>query len=91
MDALQNEIAKFSSQEDSIFQKVITIVLIAGAINWGLVAYNGTDLVRLLANLVSYPKLDYYIKLVVGLAGIIMLYKFYIQCCKKNTNTIILS
>ena len=65
MDALQNEISKFSSKEDSIFQTLITILLIAGAINWGLVAYNGTDLVRLLSNLVSYPQLDYYIKLVV--------------------------
>lgn len=54
-------------------QKVIQILLIAGAINWGLVAYNGTDIVRYLAYTVSYPKLDTYIKLVVGLAGIYML------------------
>ena len=84
MDALQNEISKFSSKEDSIFQTLITILLIAGAINWGLVAYNGTDLVRLLSNLVSYPQLDYYIKLVVGLAGIIMLYKLIINVVKKT-------
>lgn len=88
MDIIRNEIASF---QNTPFQKIIYIILIAGAINWGLVAYNGTDLVRLLSNLVSYPKLDYYIKLVVGLAGIYMLYKLIVQSFQKQDNTLILT
>lgn len=67
-------------------QKVIQILLIAGAINWGLVAYNGTDIVRLLAFNLSYPKLDTYIKLAVGLAGIYMLGMLILEFYKNNEN-----
>jgi uncharacterized membrane protein YuzA (DUF378 family) len=80
MDTVQNEIAYFQKNH---FQKVIHILVIAGAINWGLIAYNGTDFVRLLANFVSYPKLDTYIKLAVGLAGIFMLYKLILRSNQK--------
>ena len=88
MDIIQNEIAFFQKNP---LQKVVNILLIAGAINWGLVAYNGTDLVRLLSNLVSYPKLEYYIKLIVGLAGIFMLYKLILRSSQKQENTLILT
>ena len=64
MDVLQNEIVK----------KLVYVLLIAGAINWGLVAYNGTDIVRLLANTVGYLPLDRYLKIAVGIAGLIALY-----------------
>jgi uncharacterized membrane protein YuzA (DUF378 family) len=50
---------------------VIMILLIAGAINWGLVAYNGTDLVAL-----AGPTLEKYIKYAVGAAGGYALYQF---------------
>jgi uncharacterized membrane protein YuzA (DUF378 family) len=50
---------------------VIMILLIAGAINWGLVAYNGTDLVAL-----AGPTLEKYIKYTVGAAGAYALYQF---------------
>jgi uncharacterized membrane protein YuzA (DUF378 family) len=50
---------------------VIMILLIAGAINWGLVAYNGTDLVAL-----AGPTLEKYIKYTVGAAGAYALFQF---------------
>lgn len=75
-----------SIQEQS--QKVINILLIAGAINWGLVAYNGTDIVRMFANTVSYPILDTYIKLAVGLAGIYTLFMLILKFTKRNENNI---
>lgn len=80
MDIIQNEIAYFQKNP---FQRVIHILVIAGAINWGLIAYSGIDFVKLLANLVSYSKLDTYIKLAIGLAGIIMLYKLILRTSQK--------
>ena len=50
---------------------IVMILMIAGAINWGLVAYNGTDLVAY-----AGPKLDKYIKYAVGAAGAYALYQF---------------
>ena len=57
------------------FDKIIQILLIVGAINWGLVTYNGVDIVRSLAQTVNYQPLDRYLKLTVGIAGLYMLYK----------------
>lgn len=76
MDLIKSEIKVF---QNNPFQTFIQVLLIAGAINWGLIAYQGTDYVRLLAYTVSYPKLDTYIKLAVGLAGIFMLYKLLLR------------
>jgi uncharacterized membrane protein YuzA (DUF378 family) len=50
---------------------IIMILLIAGALNWGLVAYNGTDLVAY-----AGPTFEKYIKYVVGAAGAYALYQF---------------
>jgi uncharacterized membrane protein YuzA (DUF378 family) len=49
----------------------VLILLIAGALNWGLVAFNGTDLVALAG---KTP--ERYIKLAVGAAGAFALYQF---------------
>lgn len=78
MDIIQKQFNKNN------FQKLIEILLIAGAINWGLVAYNGTDAVRFLAYNVGYPKIDTYIKLAVGLAGIYMLVMLILQFTKRD-------
>lgn len=51
---------------------VIMILLIAGAINWGTIAYNGTDLVSKIGN----PMYEKYIKLAIGCAGTYALYQF---------------
>lgn len=71
-------------QKQFSFQKIIDILLIAGAINWGLIAYNGTDVVKISANFVNYPKIDTYIKLAVGLAGIYMLVMLILQFTNKD-------
>ena len=57
---------------------VITILVIVGAINWGLVAYNGTDLVTIGAKAVGQPPVERYVKLAVGAAGLYALYEFYV-------------
>ena len=56
------------------FDTLVTILLIVAAINWGLVAYNGTDLVDKLTP--QNPTADRYIKLAIGLAGLYAGYKF---------------
>jgi uncharacterized membrane protein YuzA (DUF378 family) len=50
---------------------IVMILMIAGAINWGLVAYNGTDLVAY-----TGPKIEKYVKYAVGAAGAYALYQF---------------
>jgi uncharacterized membrane protein YuzA (DUF378 family) len=47
---------------------LVKVLLIAGAVNWGLVAYSGTDLVTLV---VGYGDINRIIKLIIGLAGVI--------------------
>ncbi len=51
---------------------ITQIVLVVAAINWGLVAYNGTDLVTL-----TVGKFDKIAKLVVGIVGVYAAYKLY--------------
>lgn len=51
---------------------VIMILLIAGAVNWGTIAYNNTDLVSKLGN----PTYERYVKLAIGVAGVYALYQF---------------
>ena len=50
-----------------IIALVIQILLIAGAINWGLVAYNGTDLVH---SLTHGGDIEKYVKFAVSAAGV---------------------
>ena len=69
---INNEIAYFKQNP---FEKLIQVLLIVGAINWGLIAYNGTDFVRNITQLINYQPLDKYLKLAVGIAGVYTLYK----------------
>jgi uncharacterized membrane protein YuzA (DUF378 family) len=57
-------------------QMLISLLIIVGAINWGLVAYNGTDLVTIGAGVVGQPQLERIVKLTVGVAGLYALYQF---------------
>lgn len=82
MNVIQNQIAYF---KENPLDKLVQLLLIVGAINWGLLAYNGTDIVRLLSNIVGYTPLDRYLKLTVGIAGIYMLYKFVMTSINKPT------
>ena len=60
------------------YQKIllllVNVLLIAGAVNWGLVAYNGTDLVQLA---VGTGDLDKYVKFAVAAAGLVHAYNLY--------------
>lgn len=50
---------------------LVQILLIAGAVNWGLVAYNGMDLVTMATRGGDF---DRYVKYAVGLAGLYAAY-----------------
>ena len=53
---------------------IVMILLIAGSINWGLVAYdNKMDLVAFVS---ATPDIEKYIKYAVGFAGAYALYQF---------------
>jgi len=45
---------------------LVQILLIAGAINWGLVAYNNTDIVKMAIG----GDIEKYIKYIIAVAGI---------------------
>jgi uncharacterized membrane protein YuzA (DUF378 family) len=53
---------------------VVQLLLIAGALNWGLVAYNGTDLVKQVS---GGGDMDKYAKFVVAAAGLYAAYMLY--------------
>lgn len=53
---------------------LVNILLIAGAINWGLVAYNGTDLVTMVT---GGGDIETYVKYAVALAGIYHAYNVF--------------
>lgn len=53
----------------------VQILLIAGALNWGLVAYNGTDAVKLL---LGDGELQRYVKFAVAAAGAYAAYRLYL-------------
>ena len=52
---------------------LVQILLIAGALNWGLVAYNGTDVVDTLVGTQSGK----YVKFTVAAAGLVQIYALY--------------
>lgn len=60
---------------DNIILIIVQILLIAGAINWGLVAYNGTDAVTFTVG----EDIGRYVKFAVALAGIYYAYSISIQ------------
>uniref|UniRef100_A0A6C0H6B8 DUF378 domain-containing protein n=1 Tax=viral metagenome TaxID=1070528 RepID=A0A6C0H6B8_9ZZZZ len=53
---------------------IVQVLLIAGAINWGLVAYNGTDAVQLITGGGDIEKV---VKMVVAAAGLYSAYSLY--------------
>jgi uncharacterized membrane protein YuzA (DUF378 family) len=60
-------------QYEKIVLMIVQILLIAGAVNWGLVAYNGTDAVTLTVG----KDIGTYVKYAVALAGIYHAYIIY--------------
>lgn len=57
-----------------MYKLIIQILVIAGAINWGLIAVQNTDIVK---SLVGSGDLEKYIKLVIGAAGLYYAYMIY--------------
>jgi uncharacterized membrane protein YuzA (DUF378 family) len=58
---------------------LVQIILIIAAINWGVVAYNNTDIVKLVTNGGDIEK---YVKYGVGIAGVYSLYIMYMSYTK---------
>jgi uncharacterized membrane protein YuzA (DUF378 family) len=56
------------------FDLLVHAILIAAAINWGLVAFNGTDLVAMAS--VGSADIEKYTKYAIGAAGVYALYVF---------------
>lgn len=62
--------------DQSSIMEIIHIILIIAAINWGLVAHNGTDLVTMVAGAGDTEK---YIKYAIAAAGV---YAAYVKFSK---------
>ncbi len=54
------------------------LLLIAGALNWGLVSLGMPDAVKSAADLVQVPELEQYVKLLVAVAGLYALYRLVV-------------
>ena len=52
----------------------VTVLLIAGALNWGVVASGQQDLVKKFL-----PDFDVYVKMIIAIAGVYALYKLIEQ------------
>jgi uncharacterized membrane protein YuzA (DUF378 family) len=59
--------------DQKIITLVVQIVLILAAVNWGAVAYNGMDLVKMVS-----MGFDKYVKIVVGVVGVYAAYQLYL-------------
>ena len=59
----------------NIILMLVQILVIAGALNWGLVAFNGTDLVQ---QLTGGGDIEKYVKFAVSGAGIYLAYTIYV-------------
>lgn len=57
-----------------MYKLIIQILVIAGAINWGLIAFQNTDIVK---SLVGAGDIEKYIKLAIGAAGLYYAYMIY--------------
>lgn len=62
-----------------ILQLAVSVLLVAGALNWGAIAYLERDLVRELAG-----EHENKVKLLVGVAGIVAAFKLYEDLVKLN-------
>lgn len=61
------------------FAILVQLLLIAGALNWGLIAFNGTDLVN---KLTKGGQIEKYVKFAVGFAGLYSAYQLYAALSK---------
>lgn len=61
-------------QKQNMYKLIIQILVIAGAINWGLITLQNIDIVK---TLVGSGELERYIKLAIGAAGLYYAYLIY--------------
>lgn len=57
-----------------ILLMLVQVLVIAGALNWGLVAFNGTDLVK---QITGGGDIEKYAKFAVAAAGLYLAYTIY--------------
>jgi uncharacterized protein len=60
---------------------IVNVLMIVGALNWGLVGLLNVDLVALIFS--SIPMLQKAVYVLVGLAGIMGLVELFKSCCKQ--------
>jgi len=63
--------------QQQIIILVVQVLLIAGALNWGAVAFDGTDYVKLVTDFSGVEDLHRYVKFIVAAAGLYSLYQMY--------------
>jgi uncharacterized membrane protein YuzA (DUF378 family) len=68
------------SIDQNLVNLIVQILLIAGAVNWGLVAFNNTDVVNLLIG----ATFGSYVKMLVGVAGIYAIYQLVVSFTQKK-------
>lgn len=62
--------------DEKDIEMIATLLIIAGALNWGLVAYSDADAVKQIAQRTPYSaQVEYYVKLAIGAAGVFTLYR----------------
>lgn len=66
--------------DDKTIAVVVQVLLIAGAVNWGLVTYNKTDIVTMLT---GGGEIEKYVKYAVAAAGAYSAYKLYVLYSKQ--------
>jgi len=67
---------------EQIINLIAFLLVIIGAINWGLVGVSGFDLVTYITP--DYPQIEKIIKILVGIAGIYVAYILYQHMMNAN-------
>jgi len=72
-------------QDDCVMCKIVCVLVIVGALNWGLVGAFHTDLVASLLG--GIPKAVRIVYILIGLAGVMKLLSCFklCPCCKNNS------
>jgi uncharacterized membrane protein YuzA (DUF378 family) len=60
--------------DSKMFAMLIQVILIIAALNWGLVAYNGTDLVKIVT---GGGEIEKYAKFAVAAVGLLAVYNLF--------------
>jgi len=67
-----------------LIHKVAFILVLVGALNWGLVGFADFNLVTYLLDMVGLPTLEDFIYLLVGSSAVVLLFTHKSSCCMCN-------